>query len=32
MGALLGWSTRRLDAELDAYHAVIRQALRFRSG
>ncbi|MBI3454601.1 MAG: glycerol-3-phosphate dehydrogenase/oxidase [Candidatus Rokubacteria bacterium] len=32
MGALLGWSARRIDAELDAYHAVIRQALRFRSG
>jgi glycerol-3-phosphate dehydrogenase len=32
MGALLGWSARRIDAELDAYHAVIRQALRFRQG
>ena len=32
MGALLGWSARRTEAELDAYHAVIRQALRFRSG
>jgi hypothetical protein len=30
MAALLGWSPRRVDAELDAYHAVIRQALRFR--
>ncbi len=30
MGALLGWSPRRTDAELDAYHAVVRQALRFR--
>jgi glycerol-3-phosphate dehydrogenase len=32
MGALCGWSARRTDAELDAYHAVVRQALRFRSG
>ena len=32
MGALRGWSARRLEAELDAYHAVVRQALRFRSG
>jgi glycerol-3-phosphate dehydrogenase len=32
MGALLGWSPRRLDAELDAYHAAVRQGLRFRSG
>jgi glycerol-3-phosphate dehydrogenase len=31
MGALSGWSTRRIDAELDAYHAVIRQGLRFRA-
>ncbi len=30
MAALLGWSTRRTDAELDAYHGLIRQALRFR--
>ncbi len=32
MGALLGWSLRRTEAELDAYQAVIRQALRFRAG
>jgi glycerol-3-phosphate dehydrogenase len=32
MGALRGWSARRLEAELDAYHAVVRQALRFRTG
>jgi glycerol-3-phosphate dehydrogenase len=32
MAALLGWSTRRTDAELDAYHGLIRQALRFRQG
>ena len=32
MGALLGWSPRRLDAELDAYQAVIRESLRFRTG
>jgi glycerol-3-phosphate dehydrogenase len=32
MGALLGWSPRRVEAELDAYHAVVRQALRFRAG
>jgi len=32
MGALLGWSPRRIEAELDAYQAVIRQALRFRGG
>jgi glycerol-3-phosphate dehydrogenase len=31
IGALLGWSTRRTDAELEAYHAAIRQGLRFRS-
>jgi glycerol-3-phosphate dehydrogenase len=30
MGALLSWSPRRVEAELDAYHGVIRQALRFR--
>jgi glycerol-3-phosphate dehydrogenase len=32
MASLLGWSARRLEAELDAYHAVVRQALRFRGG
>ncbi len=32
MSALLGWSTRRTDAELDAYNEVVRQALRFRQG
>jgi glycerol-3-phosphate dehydrogenase len=30
MGALLGWSPRRIDAELSAYQAVVRQGLRFR--
>lgn len=30
IGAILGWSARRIDAELDAYLGVIRQALRFR--
>jgi glycerol-3-phosphate dehydrogenase len=30
MGALLGWSPRRIEAELNAYHAVVRQGLRFR--
>ena len=30
MGALLSWSPRRVEAELDAYHGAIRQALRFR--
>lgn len=32
MGALLGWSARRLEAELEAYEAVVRQGLRFREG
>jgi glycerol-3-phosphate dehydrogenase len=32
MGALLQWGSRRIDAELEAYHRVIRQALRFREG
>jgi glycerol-3-phosphate dehydrogenase len=32
MGALCGWSPRRLDAELEAYHGVVRQGLRFRDG
>jgi hypothetical protein len=31
MGALLGWSTRRVEAELDAYDATVRQGLRFRT-
>jgi glycerol-3-phosphate dehydrogenase len=31
MGALLGWSPRRLEAELDAYDGAVRQGLRFRS-
>src|SRR5262249_35172711 len=30
MGALLGWSPRRVEAELDAYDATVRQGLRFR--
>jgi glycerol-3-phosphate dehydrogenase len=32
MGALLGWSARRLEAELEAYETVVRQGLRFRAG
>jgi glycerol-3-phosphate dehydrogenase len=32
MGTLLAWGSRRIDAELEAYHRVIRQALRFREG
>jgi glycerol-3-phosphate dehydrogenase len=31
MGALAGWSSRRLDAELEAYHASVERSLRFRS-
>ena len=31
MGALLGWSARRVEAELDAYEGTIRQGLRFRT-
>ncbi len=31
MGALAGWSSRRLDAELEAYHASVGRSLRFRS-
>ena len=31
MGALLGWSPRRVEAELDAYESTVRQGLRFRS-
>ncbi len=30
MAALLRWTPRRLDAEVDAYHAVVRRGLRFR--
>jgi glycerol-3-phosphate dehydrogenase len=31
MGALLGWTGRRLEAELDAYDGAVRQGLRFRA-
>jgi glycerol-3-phosphate dehydrogenase len=31
MGALLGWSARRTEAEVDAYEGAARQGLRFRS-
>ncbi|HUG38040.1 MAG TPA: glycerol-3-phosphate dehydrogenase/oxidase [Candidatus Limnocylindrales bacterium] len=31
MAELLGWSPRRLDAELDAYHQHVDRSLRFRS-
>jgi glycerol-3-phosphate dehydrogenase len=31
MGALLGWSARRAEAELDAYEGAVRQGLRFRT-
>ncbi len=30
MAALLGWSPRRLDAELDAYHESVERSVRFR--
>jgi glycerol-3-phosphate dehydrogenase len=30
MAALLGWSSRRLDAELDAYHQTVERSVRFR--
>ncbi len=30
MGALLGWSGRRTEAEIDAYEGAVRQGLRFR--
>jgi glycerol-3-phosphate dehydrogenase len=30
MAALLGWSSRRLDAELDAYHQQVERSVRFR--
>ncbi len=32
MGALLNWSPRRIDAELEAYQSLVRQGLRFRGG
>jgi glycerol-3-phosphate dehydrogenase len=32
LATLLGWSGRRLEAELEAYHAAVRQGLRFRAG
>ncbi len=31
LSALAGWSSRRLDAELEAYHAAVERSLRFRS-
>ena len=31
MAELLGWSSRRLDAELDAYHQHVDRSLRFRA-
>jgi glycerol-3-phosphate dehydrogenase len=31
MGALSGWSVRRIEAELDAYHAAVQRTLRFRA-
>ena len=31
MGQLLGWSRRRLDAELDAYHAHVARSHRFKT-
>jgi glycerol-3-phosphate dehydrogenase len=31
MGALLGWSARRAEAEIDAYEGAVRQGLRFRT-
>jgi glycerol-3-phosphate dehydrogenase len=30
MAAVLGWSSRRLDAELDAYHQQVERSVRFR--
>jgi glycerol-3-phosphate dehydrogenase len=32
MGQMLGWSRRRLDAELDAYHAHVARSRRFKEG
>ena len=32
MAGLLGWSPRRLEAELEAYQTEVRQGLRFRTG
>jgi hypothetical protein len=31
MGALAGWSSRRLEAELEAYRGAVDRSLRFRS-
>jgi glycerol-3-phosphate dehydrogenase len=31
MAELLGWSARRLDAELDAYHQYVERSMRFRT-
>ena len=31
MATLLGWSRRRLDAELDAYHQCVERSVRFRA-
>jgi hypothetical protein len=31
MAALLGWSARRLDAELQAFHAHVARSRRFRA-
>jgi glycerol-3-phosphate dehydrogenase len=31
MAALLGWSPRRIEAELEAYESAVRQGLRFRT-
>ena len=31
MGALLGWSPRRLDAEIEAYRSYVDRSLRFRA-
>jgi hypothetical protein len=31
MGALLGWTGRRIEAEIDAYEGTVRQGLRFRT-
>jgi len=32
MGALLGWSPRRVEAEIEAYESQVRLGLRFRDG
>jgi hypothetical protein len=31
MAALLGWSARRLDAEVEAFHAHVARSRRFRT-